>query len=465
MKKFLYLIVSMAFLVSACDKDADIIDNSKSADINDENVVTTLSVSLPAATRITFDGENDFKSEWTEGDVIKVETTTGYQTYTLTDGAGTKFGTFTGRGTPATKGKAYYPAASWDDNGRFTFPASYIWNMEESNAKKLNSAVPMAGLIYGNKGQNAKVDFKYASGGIIASYSKMPLSTAKVVLKFTNKVTGQSTLSGEQLGIPNGTNEIVFWMNSNHTRLGGTAVDAQFFVPVPAGNGQDLEVSIYREDGLMVGGSHFKSKQFNVANKELKVFPMIHPDFPFYTFYRVEEVPVPAGEYILAYDRGNGKAWVNGDDNLRETVDADIVTLNHTTYPDWIQEDAEIEGIVLDMADYETSAWKVRVTGGNGNIGSTWRMETKNKGTFSGKFLGFTGSENYVNLYVNMEGGSTGNYNNIKYYSYQELLEINRDKYSSDPIYSNGLFLMRRNSWGNYYEVPSNMKLYRLLED
>ena len=444
----------MAFLVSACDKDADIIDNSKSADINDETVVTTLSVSLPAATRITFDGENDFKSEWTEGDVIKVETTNGYQTYTLSDGAGTKFGTFTGRGTPATNGKAYYPAASWDDNGRFTFPDSYIWNIEESNAKKLNSAVPMVGKIYGNKADKAKVDFTYASGGIIASYSKMPLSTARVELSFKSNVTGTASMNGGQLETPSGSKKITFWMNESHTRLGGTAVDAQFFVPVPAGTDQVLDIALYREDGLMVGGSHFKTKSFDVANKELKVLPMIHPDFPYYTFYRITEGPVEDGTYILAYNRGGGKAWVNGDDNLRETLDADIVsTLNNTTYPDWIQEQ-DIEGIILDQADYETAAWIVDVRTSSYTGRQTWSIKTNNKGTLSARYIGF--KNGYIEINLEYEGIE----NNIRYYSADELDngDFNMTPPASDPIWDNGGFIYGRGS------RETNIQLYKLLE-
>ena len=155
------------------------------------------------------------------------------------------------------------------------------------------------------------------------------------------------------------------------------------------------------------------------------------------------------GTYILAYDNGDGTAWVNGDDNLRETLPAQIVTLNHVLYG-WANDK---QGIILDQADYETAAWKVDVRSSMWSTNSTWTIETGKKGTLTARYLGFS-DDGYIRLNI----GNNSSNNNIRYYTASELPSEIDFSDESDPIWDNGGFI-----YGSS-RVTSNIKLFRLLE-
>ena len=455
MKKYLYMILAAAALMAVgCEKN---IETTPEGD--DAQGVCSLTISLPTDTKITFDGADGYKSSWDEGDKILVQSAANkYQVYTLSAGAGEKKATFTGSGTPLNGGKVLYPAkdgdAGWEfDSGeaKYHFPATYVWDVQASLDNKLNSVVPMVGTI---KGTTA--NFDYASGAILVEYTKMTLTTAKFTIELGGvNPTGFASLNsdGTEVVGTSGSGTITIYMNEQHKMIGGTPENNKFLIPLPAGTYTSLNMKMYREDGLVIGGSDFSmasGKSFSIVNKQLRVLPTIVPDFPMYTMVLCDPNERPNdGTYILAYDKGDGTAWVNGDDNLRETLPAEIVTLNHVLYG-WANDK---QGIILDQADYETAAWKIRVTGGDfWNPSTTWTIETGKKGTLSAYYLGFEGD--YIQLNV---GQYSRRNNNLRYYPQADLPNgLNPDK--TDPIWANGGFIYGDQS------VTSNIKLFRLLE-
>ena len=134
---------------------------------------------------------------------------------------------------------------------------------------------------------------------------------------------------------------------------------------------------------------------------------------------------------------------------MRETLPAEIVTLNHVLYG-WANDK---QGIILDQADYETAAWKVDVTTSMWSSNATWTIETGKKGTLYATYLGST-NDDYIKLNI----GQYGSYNNIRYYTNAELLQMDNEEYSK-PIWANGGFI-----YGRGRHVDSNIKLFRLLE-
>lgn len=458
MKKYLYMILAAAALMAVgCEKN---IETTPEGD--DAQGVCSLTISLPTDTKITFDGADGYKSSWDEGDKILVQSAANkYQVYTLSAGAGEKKATFTGSGTPLNGGKVLYPAkdgdAGWEfDSGeaKYHFPATYVWDVQASLDNKLNSVVPMVGTI---KGTTA--NFDYASGAILVEYTKMTLTTAKFTIELGGvNPTGFASLNsdGTEVVGTSGSGTITIYMNEQHKMIGGTPENNKFLIPLPAGTYTSLNMKMYREDGLVIGGSDFSmasGKQFSIVNKQLRVLPTIVPDFPMYTMVLFDPSETPQdGTYILAYDNGDGTAWVNGDDNLRETLPAQIVTLNHVLYG-WANDK---QGIILDQADYETAAWKVDVRSSMWSTNSTWTIETGKKGTLTARYLGFS-DDGYIRLNI----GNNSSNNNIRYYTASELDNGDfgsLDPPVSDPIWDNGGFI-----YGSS-RVTSNIKLFRLLE-
>lgn len=478
MKKYLYMIMAAAALMAVgCEKN---IETAPEGD--DAQGVYSLTIDLPTDTKITFDGADGYKSSWDEGDNIFVQTSADgkYDVYTFDGyvGENKKQATFTGSVAPLNGGKVLYPAkkivapafgdsdpsyAGWELSGEqpeFHFPDTYVWDVQSSLNKKFNSIVPMVGTV---KGTTAAFD--YASGAILIEYSKMTLTTAKFTIELGGvNPTGSASLNsdGTEVVGTSGSGTITIYMNEQHTMIGGTPVNNKFLIPLPAGTYTSLNMKMYRQDGLVIGGSDFSmasGKQFSIVNKQLRVLPKIVPDFPMYTMVLYDSNERPNdGTYILAYDKGDGTALVNGDDNLRETLPAQIVTLNHVLYG-WANDK---QGIILDQADYETAAWKVTVPEDYwGDPTRSWTIETGKKGQLLARFLDFSGD--YVQLYVYNPNSSSHSYNNIRYYTASELDNggfSDLDPPVSDPIWDNGGFI-----YGPGLRVTSNIKLFKLVTE
>lgn len=468
MKKYLYMIMAAATLmVVGCEK------NIETTPENGVEQECSLTISLPTDTKVTFDGTDGYKSTWDNGDEILVEMSNGgYRTYSYSGQSGKKLATFKGRGTPKNGGKVLYPASSWEEiNNKYyyNFNDSYVWDQEASSSNKINSVVPMVGTIDGTK-----AIFNYASGAILLEYSKITLSAVKIVVDFGGpNVTGYSSIS-EKLSAPQtitsggrwfpttyeaGTS-VTIWMNSDKTAIGGTPTNCKFLIPVPEGTYSTLRIRMFkdRNSNYLIGGSDYSSKRsFKIDNEDLRIFPKIVPDFPNYTMviWDPSQTPTP-GTYILAHDNGDGTAWVNGDDNLRETLPAHIILLNNDLGYDEQSEYYNKPGIVLDQADYETAAWKVNVS--SSDIGATWTIQTGRKGTLYAYYLGF--NDGFIQLNI---GRYNSEDNNIRYYTGEEL--DNGDFNTLDPRPSNSIWDNGGFIYGPDKKVESNIKLFRLVEN
>lgn len=474
MKSYLYMIMAAATLVVVgCEKNIETIPGE------DAPQETTLSISLPSVTKISFDGNDNFKSAWEEGDEIKVQTgANSYSTYTLYSGAGEKKATFTGRGTPMNGGKVLYPADKWNNNAQYTFATEYVWDEAANEANKFRSEVPMAGEI---KGTTA--NFDYVAGGISIIYSKVTLTTAKFVITLggtTPVGTASLNSDGTELSAPaNGSNTITIKMKEDGSQIGGTPHNARFFFPVPAGSYSSINMKLYREDGQVVGGSDYSmasGKSFSVANKELKVLPTIVPAYPVYYFTGLTTGDnLTDGEYILVYQIDDKNAWVNGDDDIREVIPGELITIEELPFVDsqyWGK-----TGIKLDLADYETGAWKMTYDSQT----RTWSAQTAGKGIFDIKDGGWNGD--YIQLAYLMDARQQTWWTTTTYYAWCKWIrylgpdELDRtgDSQWADPKFDNGVFLIpspEQGEWttnsnpniNNFSVVQqSNLKIFRLI--
>ena len=469
MKKYLYMIMAAAALIAVgCEK------NIETNPEGDETLGScSLTIDLPVDTKITFDGAENYKSCWDEGDQILVQIAAGkYQVYDLSSGAGKKRATFTGSGVPYNGGMVLYPAkikvakdsyAGWetsDGTAKYKFPDTYVWDESANEANKINSVVPMAGKINGT----TITDFDYVAGAISITYSKVTLTTAKFVITLGGTTpTGFATLNaaGTPVSAGDGGNTITIKMKEDGSQIGGTPTNARFFIPVPAGTYSSLNMKLYREDDQIVGGSDFSAKKsFSVANKELKVLPTIQPNYPYYYFSAMttNEAHLTKGEYILAYKIDDTHAWVNGDDDIREVIPASIQTIDEIYFAGTKYEN--VTAIKLDQADYETGAWKLTYQGN-----SIWNAATAGKGIFEIRDGGWSNQGFFNVAYLTdaeVQNQSWWNPGTTTYYAWckwiryrtaEEMRDKTSDLYSEkweDSKFDNGVFLIpspNQNQW------------------
>ena len=467
------IMAAAALMALGCEKNIEIAPEADEA-----QEVCSLTVSLPTDTKITFDGADGFKSAWEKGDQIKVETSNGYKTFTISSGFGKKKATFSytpgwteGSVKLKERGKVFYPAGKWDNNGRYTFASSYVWD----NADKFHSDVPMAGTVNGTT-----ATFEYTSGAILLSYSKITKSTAKLVVNFDSNVTGRASLNGGQLSTPNNNagSQVTIWMNSQHEMIGGTPENAKFLIPLPVGTYSSLRMRLYMENDNLVKGSDFSlgsGRKIEIENKQLKVLPTIVPDYPIHIAYMLDPgSEIENGEYIVVFDRRNSTvtppdeyghdAWVNGDDNLREVIPATLETLDENHHLKFTEEDPFYgkTGVILDQADYETGVWKMKKNG------SSWTVTLTGKKPLTltnVEWESIESSDNSYTGYIIIQDQYYDDYYNLRTRTlrYIDPVTFRSGGYSpsgthsdpNDPIFNNGCFWLAPNQ-------QTNVKLFLL---
>ena len=219
MKKiFLFVAVAMVAIAS-CNKEevAPIKQN--------ETVASEVTIKADAPsddlTKTMVDGAT---VKWATGDHIAVfDDTNAAHDFTLSDGAGSTEGAFTGTiGT--SSGWAVYPYsanAAFDGNDTFTldYASTYAYNAVK---------VPLVGMEDG--GNAGKYDFDNVGGAIKIQYTNVPAGAAKFVFMSTSNITGTGTYDFSSFTFTSNQGKVV-----TVTDLPSSST-LTFVIPVPAGS-------------------------------------------------------------------------------------------------------------------------------------------------------------------------------------------------------------------------------------
>ncbi len=425
-----------------------------------DNGQYTISLGIPE-TRVALD--DDLMPFWTDGDKLAVQTNNSYSSYTLSSGKGTNSGSFTGNGTPKNGGVLVYPGSNFS-NGTYTFPTSFQFakSDDSGNVTALStnaslrtvSNVPMAGnLTYSNNKLNGSL--RFIGGAIKIHLTKNVPYTATYmdVEVFEGNITGSATVSGtdpiSNTSLSNGGKKVRVQINqtgqASSTHLDGITV----YIPVPTGHYKGLRVALVREDGRTeINGTKIKSEsvEFDIAAGEIQPFTFT-PKYEVFTFQKItRSQDLTDGTYILVYDpapnsNSDRTVIVNGDDNLRESFQANF----YTTYT-WKVNEQEYTAnnvVVLEEADYITGAWVLEYDSGN------WDVKY-GKGTLEVNSVSFSNN----NVMINVYGRYPIRY--VYYYTYDYTVNhSNVQPQGWDPSnlvkYGNGHFLIDASSTSNIY--------------
>lgn len=216
-----------------------------------------LTATLPSAdTKMTMGGENGSTPLWGKATEEKIsvftqkESSYTNQEYTLSEGEGTKSGTFTGNSSGETKVAACYPwisGAKYDgDKITFTQPSSYTYKENDNNS------APMAAKI--SQIQQENIAFKNAGALVDISVKNIPEGYDKVIL--TSKpgtqgsapnIAGEMQITFGEGGAPT-LAPVAGALESQSITITFTAQndfqDLRFYFPIPVGNYPELEVSL-----------------------------------------------------------------------------------------------------------------------------------------------------------------------------------------------------------------------------
>lgn len=220
MKK-IYTLAALAMVaIVACNQEIDINNDSQTIDEQlDEVTVTALA---PIETKTSVDGLN---VKWATGDHVAIfDEDGGLHDFTLSDGAGTTTGTFSGNlGGKSSLGYAVYPYsinADFDGDVTVDYPDTYAYNAV---------TVPM----WGEEGTGVNVGkytFDHVGGAFKIRYYNVPASADKFVFTATTNITGTVVYDFTDADVMDNEGKVV-----TVTDL-PASTSLTFIIPVPAGS-------------------------------------------------------------------------------------------------------------------------------------------------------------------------------------------------------------------------------------
>lgn len=251
-KRFYYIAVAVLTLgLASCAKEATTPEQPATPEVPGQMTIVA-NIGDDASTRTTLSGDDQsgYDILWSEGDEIRFYFFNGsdceYRTYTLTEGAGTKYGKFTGPAVPTSI--TYNAYAGYGDN-LVTRPKSTL-NVEDQHYSEGTNASfsPMMAKIAIENGNATLSDFKNI-GGLLRLSLKGSGTVKEIKLTTDQNIAGFITIDEDGAAVMD--NEILFNPNRNYTTLNcGAGVELSstekpFFISLPKGNytGVKIEVS------------------------------------------------------------------------------------------------------------------------------------------------------------------------------------------------------------------------------
>lgn len=248
-KRFYYIAVAVLTLgLASCTKVATTPEQPATPEVPGQmTIVANIGDDASTKTTLSGDDQSGYDILWSEGDEIRFYFKNGdnyeFRTYTLTEGAGTKYGKFTGPAVPA--GIEYTARAGYGDN-LTTGPNSRL-EIEQHYSEVPNASFsPMMANMEITDGVATLSDFKNIGG--LLRLSLKGSGTVKEIKVTTNQyITGFFRLDEDGAAVMDNH----YLTNDNYTILNcGEGVELSstekpFFISLPKGNytGVKIEVS------------------------------------------------------------------------------------------------------------------------------------------------------------------------------------------------------------------------------
>ena len=193
-------------------------------------------------------GEDGKSIYWSENDVLKVFSASAAVEYTLSDGAGTKTGTFSTTSAPEgfEPTAAVYPASAnpaiSGTKLTMTLPTEYAYTAGMAN-------VPLYGAV-----SEGSIQFKNLVGMFQIKYEKVPEKASKLVITADKAIAGDvsTTVSTAKLApVSTGTTSKTYTI----TGITGGTENALFYVPLLAQTYTSIKMVLQDDEGNNVAGT------------------------------------------------------------------------------------------------------------------------------------------------------------------------------------------------------------------
>ncbi len=353
-KLLLSVLACSALMFTSCSEDEVLLDGPTENDTPEETVVTF--TATIEGTRTTVEGG---KVSWSEGDAIDVLNSNGeFNTFTLSEGAGSQTAKFTGSFTAGTTAGniAVYPAGNYTYTGgtlTVNLPSSYGSENAEYNTPNSNVLMWVHKTEPGNN-----LTFKHLAAALRLSVN-VPAGTTSLSLKGKGICGSFTAETSEELPAiaqaADASDKTVTYNFKAFTEQ----KEMTFYFPVPTGTYDKFTISLASDDGRTAS----KTAKFGTAkvlgrtqiatlpalsNIELE-YPWVDLGLPSGTLWARKNVGAESpGEIGYFYRWGATKPYDSGEEGSA----AASITTNLT-------------------AEYDAAT---------ANLGSEWRMPTKKEG-------------------------------------------------------------------------------------
>ena len=239
--------------------------------------------------------ENTVAFTWTKGDAIAVETTGGYETFTLVGDGGSATGEFSGNVSVPAGAKAVFPAAAASASADINLPAEYNYVAGQTNALLLASVTA-----------GGEMGFKHLGGLVSLELKGVPAGAKFVLTAAGQKINGAYSVTEGQVDV---VATEVAEESSVAVKFAEYTSSAVVYVPLPVGEYAALKAQVLGADGTVLSEiAAAETKTF--ARKSLKAMPHMIVDLKDWFV-----TPEGAGDK-------SGTSWDNamGVNELREFI-------------------------------------------------------------------------------------------------------------------------------------------------
>lgn len=265
--KFYFSAIVAALLLGSCAQ------NLETPEIDKMKTISA-SISNDTETRSTVEIDGDVANFlWAEGDAIVLLGEGNKIEATLVSGQGSAKGEFsyTGDYEPKAGDVAIYPYSSSHTTTSVNLPAEYNLGDNTNNTNAL-----MYGVYTTNPDHLA---FKQMAGVLRFDLKKLPAQTSKMVITADKGISGDFTIESGAVNavVSDGTNNVV---TINFDELTAEVESQLFYLPIPVGTYENIEVALYDENDLKTVATTVSTSTKEIARAQMIGFSFQPVDLP-----------------------------------------------------------------------------------------------------------------------------------------------------------------------------------------
>lgn len=322
MKKFYLLFCAAALLAAGCDKEVpeDKVPDDK---VPEDQVPEDNPPAGPAALTASVESIDDATTfTWAKGDVIALQTATGFEDITLTGDGGVATGSFECSSTPADGAVSVFPAAVAGsvsgNNLTVNLPATYTYAAGQTNA------------VYCAKVAESKLSFTHLSGFVAIELKGVPAGAKLVFTAKDKKISGAYTVdlsaATPQLDVTAAEAEA----DSTLTVTFPEAVsEAVAYLPLPAGEYPSWTVKVTAADDAVI--KEVSATAQTISRKTINAMPCMVVAIKDW-FVSPEGAGAKNGSsWDDAMDQAAFNEFINYDQNGAEFTKAECDVFNGST--------------------------------------------------------------------------------------------------------------------------------------